>query len=219
VFFFRLLILVLLSIRVSSGWAQVTWENQAWTSLEVERKINKSLIANLGYQMRWSVDAGMAVTWFPEFSLKKKWNRNLNTIVHFRYLTRNEGLGQRTNSARIMLDGNVGGKLRKTGVGFRLREGREDETESTSGLFSLREVVIRQKLKLEREFFGQDFSISAEQFETIRAGKISFDQRRFVVESDLKLSKQHYLNLFIMYQDLIDTRRINVGTGYRYRWK
>ena len=218
-FFFRCLILIPFVLQVAHSKAQVTWENQAWTSLEVERKIDKSLAANLGYQIRWSLDAAMAVTWFPELSLKKKWNGNLNSIVHFRYLTRNDGLGQRTNSARIMLDGNLSGELGKTAIGFRLRVGREDEPESTEGLFSLQEVVIRQKLKLEREFFGQDFSISAEQFETIRAGKVSFDQRRFVVESDLKLSKRHYLNLFIMYQDLIDTRRINVGTGYRYRWK
>lgn len=218
-FFFRWTFVVLFCLRVSAGWTQVNWENQAWTSLEVERKVNKSLTANLGYQVRWSLDAAMAVTWFPELSMKKKWNKNLNTIFHFRYLTRNEGLGQRTNSARIMLDGILGGELQKSKMSFRLRCGREDEPGSEGGLFSMQEVVIRQKLKLEREFFGQDFSISAEQFETIRAGKISFDQRRFVVESDLKLSKQHYLNLFIMYQDLIDTRRINVGTGYRYRWK
>jgi len=216
--FLRLSVLFF-SLSALSCPAQVVWENQAWTSLEVERKINKAVTASLGYQVRWSLDAAMAATWFPEFSLKNRWSKNINTVFHFRYLTRNEGLGQRTNSSRIMIDGIYGGELKKTKLSFRLRVGREDEPDLNEGLFSLQEIVVRQRVKVERELLGQDFSLSAEQFETIRAGEVIFDQRRFVLESDIKLSRLHYLNLFIMYQDLIDTRRVNIGTGYRYKWK
>jgi hypothetical protein len=58
-----------------------------------------------------------------------------------------------------------------------------------------------------------------EQFETIRAGVAEFDQRRFVLGMESKLNKQHYLDFFVMYQDLIDTRRMNFGVGYIYKFK
>jgi hypothetical protein len=118
-----------------------------------------------------------------------------------------------------MMDAIASEKFRKTGLAFRLRVGREDEPGNNEGVLSFNEVVVRQKLTLKRKIWKQDFALSVEQFETIRAGDVEFDQRRYILSTDFKLFKRQYLNVFLMYQDLIAVRRLNIGVGYEYKFK
>lgn len=215
----RLKISVLLLLLAGASSAQVRWENQVWTSVQLQKKIIAKTRADLTLESRWNTDPLMAVRYFPNLGVQRKWSDNFSTVIHYRYITSNRGLGVRESSHRLMLDAIGSMKIKKYDFAFRLRAGREDEPGNTEGLLSLSEMVLRQKLSVKKKFFKQEFSFSVEQFETIRAGIADFDQRRFVLGMESKLNKQHFLDFFIMYQDLIDTRRMNFGVGYIYKFK
>ena len=215
----RLKISVLLLLLAGASSAQVRWENQVWTSVQLQKKIIAKTRADLTLESRWNTDPLMAVRYFPNLGVQRKWSDNFSTVIHYRYITSNRGLGVRESSLRLMLDAIGSMKIKKYDFAFRLRAGREDEPGNTEGLLSLSEMVLRQKLSVKKKFFKQEFSFSLEQFETIRAGVADFDQRRFVLGMESKLNKQHFLDFFIMYQDLIDTRRMNFGVGYIHKFK
>lgn len=163
------------------------------------------------------MDPLMAVRYFPNLAIQRKWADFFTTVVHYRYITSNFGLGYRESSHRLMLDAVFLQPVKKFDISLRLRAGREDEPGNTEGLFGFSEVVFRQKLIIRRKFFKQEFSLSAEQFETIRGGVAEFSQRRYVLGMSSSLSRQHGLDFFVMYQDLINTRRLNFGIGYVYK--
>ena len=214
-----LLYVVFLVLIPACSFSQINWENQWWTSVQVEKKIFKGTKGALSFETRWDPGNGMAVSYFPELAIQNKWSDFFSSVVHYRFITRNEGLGYRYSSHRLMLDAIGSKEIRKTDIGLRLRVGREDEPGNTEQLFSVSEIVFRQKISVKHKFFKQEFSLSFEQFETIRAGSVDFDQRRYVAGTELKIARQHYLSLFIMYQDLVSTRRVNFGTGYIFKFK
>lgn len=215
----RLRFSALLILLAGVSTAQVRWENQVWTSVQLQKKIIAKTRAELTLESRWNTDPLMAVRYFPNLGIQRKWSDYFTTVFHYRYITSNKGLGVRESSHRLMLDAIGSMKIKKYDFAFRLRAGREDEPGTTEGIVSLSEMVLRQKLSVKKKFFKQEFSFSVEQFETIRAGVAEFDQRRFVLGMESKLNKQHYLDFFVMYQDLIDTRRMNFGVGYIYKFK
>ncbi|MFN8154056.1 MAG: DUF2490 domain-containing protein [Bacteroidia bacterium] len=196
--------------------AQVVWENQVWTSVQLEKKLIPKTKATLTLESRWNVDPLMAVRYFPNISVSRKWSDLFSTELHYRYITANKGLGYRESSHRLMLDALLSKKINKTDWGFRLRAGREDEAGNYEGIFGFSEFVLRQKLSVKHKFFKQEFSLSVEQFETFTHGTTVFDQRRFVAGMESKIASRQFLNFFVMYQDLIDTRRFNFGVGYTF---
>ena len=213
-----LIVLSLLCSFSLIGRAQIVWENQVWSSLELEKKILPKTKASLTLEARWNVDPLMAVRYFPNVSVSRKWSDLFATELHYRYITANKGLGFRESSHRLMLDANFSKKIKKTDWGFRLRVGREDEPGNYEGILGFSEMVVRQKLSVKRKVFKQEFSLSAEQFETFTHGTAVLDQRRFVLGMESRLHRQQYINFFVMYQDLIDTRRFNFGIGYLYKF-
>jgi hypothetical protein len=215
----RLQVAAFLLLLSGSCFAQVRWENQVWTSVQLQKKIIAKTRAELTLESRWNTDPLMAVRYFPNLGIQRKWSDYFTSVIHYRYITSNRGLGVRESSHRLMLDAIGSMKIKKYDFAFRLRAGREDEPGNTEGIVSLSEMVLRQKLSVKKKFFKQEFSFSVEQFETIRAGVAEFDQRRFVLGMESKLNKQHFLDFFVMYQDLIDTRRMNFGVGYIYKFK
>lgn len=211
-------IILALLICSLAGFSQVTWENQVWSSVELEKKILPKTEASLTLEARWNVDPLMAVRYFPNLAVSRKWTNLFSTQLHYRYITSNRGLGQRETSHRLMLDLLFSKKVNKFDWGFRLRAGREDEPGNYEGLFGFSQMVLRQKLSVKRKLFKQEFSLSAEQFETLANGNTVFDQRRFVLGMESRLTKKQSLNFFVMYQDLIDTRRFNFGIGYTFKF-
>jgi len=214
---FQYLVFCLLLVPMPSV-SQVAWENQVWTSVQLEKKIISKTKAELTLESRWSIDPLMAVRYFPNLGIQTKWTDHITTVVHYRYITSNKGLGYQESSHRLMLDAVAGGSIKKTDIAFRLRAGREDEIGVNDGMFSLTQFVFRQKLSVKHKFFKQEFSFAFEQFETIRGEDVEFDQRRYTLGSELKINKRNYITLFVMYQDLISTRRLNFGTGYVYKF-
>jgi len=208
---------IFLLLFFSVSYAQVQWENQVWTSVQFQKKLIPRTRAELTLESRWNADPLMAVRYFPNLGIQRKWSDLFSTVLHYRYITTNRGLGYRESSHRLMLDAVLSGKVRKTDIGFRLRAGREDEPGTAEGILGFSEFVFRQKLFVRHKFLGQEFSLGIEQFETIRAGVAAFDQRRITFGMEAALTKQHSLDFFIMYQDLIDTRRFNFGIGYVYK--
>ncbi|MBP7166950.1 MAG: DUF2490 domain-containing protein [Bacteroidia bacterium] len=215
----RLRVAALLLLLSGSSFAQVRWENQVWTSVQLQKKIIPKTRAELTLESRWNIDPLMAVRYFPNLGIQRKWSDNFSTVLHYRYITSNRGLGVRESSHRLMLDAIGSMKIKKYDFALRFRAGREDEPGNAEGIVSLSEMVLRQKLTVKKKFFKQEFSFSVEQFETLRAGVADFDQRRFVLGMESKLNKQHFLDFFVMYQDLVDTRRMNFGVGYIYKFK
>lgn len=211
------LLLLLLSAAPSRSAAQVAWENQVWTSVQLQKKLLPKTRAELTLESRWNMDPLMAVRYFPNLAIQRKWTDFFTTVVHYRYITSNFGLGYREMSHRLMLDAVFSPPVKKFDISLRLRAGREDEPGNADGLFSFSEVVFRQKLIIRRKFLKQELSLSAEQFETIRGGVVGFSQRRYVLGMSSSLSRQHGLDFFVMYQDLINTRRLNFGVGYVYK--
>lgn len=200
--------------------AQVTHENQVWTSLSVEAKAFKSTQATLTLESRWNTDPLMAVRYFPNLALSTRWTKWFSTTLHYRFITANFGLGKREQSHRIMLDATFKADLpKKFFAGIRFRTGREDEPGNTEGLFTMNELVLRQKVFVRRDFNRHEFTLSFEQFERLQAGEVEYYQQRLVISDEIKLSKKHYVNAFLMYQNLIDIRRINFGLGYTYRFR
>lgn len=196
------------------GLGQITWENQVWTSLSFEKKIIDKTRAELTLESRWNTDPLMAVRYFPNLAIQRKWSDFISTTIHYRYITSNRGLGYRESSHRLMLDAVLGKSIKKTDVALRFRVGKEDEFGVNDGLFSFTQFVFRQKLSVKRELLQQKFTVSIEQFETIIGEDVVYDQRRYVLSSDHKINKRNSISLFIMYQDLIATRRMNFGVGY-----
>jgi len=215
----RSLLLLVLSLAPVGLFAQVTWENQVWTSVQLQKKLFSKTKAELTFESRYNTDPLMIVRYFPNLALQRKWGDHFTSVVHYRYITSNKGLGVRESSHRLMLDAITGGSVKKTAIAFRLRAGREDEPGVNEGIFSLSEFVFRQKLSVKHKFFKQEFSLAIEQFETIRGNAVAFDQRRYILGVEVKISKQHFLDFFVMYQDLIDVRRVNFGVGYVYEFK
>lgn len=213
----RLSITALLILLHSSLPAQVQWENQVWTSVQFQKKLIPRTRAELTLESRWNIDPLMAVRYFPNLGIQRKWSDLFTTVLHYRYITSNFGLGYRESSHRLMLDAIFSQKIKKTDISFRLRAGREDEPGNAEGIFGLSEFVFRQKLIVRHKFLGQEFSLGIEQFETIRSGTADFNQRRFTLGMETSINKQHSLDFFIMYQDLIETRRFNAGIGYVYK--
>lgn len=199
------------------GFSQITWENQVWTSLSFEKKIIDKTRAELTLESRWNTDPLMAVRYFPNLAIQRKWSDLISTTIHYRYITSNKGLGYRESSHRLMLDAVLGKSIKKTDVALRFRVGKEDEIGINDGLFSFTQFVFRQKLSVKRELFKQKFTVSVEQFETIIGEDVLYDQRRYVLSSDHKINKRNSVSLFIMYQDLISTRRMNFGIGYVFK--
>ncbi len=209
---------IVLAIFLLPAKAQVVWENQVWSSLEMEKKILPKTRASLTLEARWNTNPLMAVRYFPNVAVSRKWSDLFSTELHYRYITANKGLGYRESSHRLMLDATLSRKIKKFDWGFRLRAGREDEPGNYEGLFGFSEFVLRQKLSVKRKLFKQEFALSAEQFETFARGTTVFDQRRFVLGMESRLSQKQSINFFIMYQDLIDTRRFNFGIGYQFKF-
>lgn len=199
------------------GFGQITWENQVWNSLTFEKKIINKTRAELTLESRWNTDPLMAVRYFPNLAIQRKWSDFISTTIHYRYLTSNRGLGYRESSHRLMLDAVLGESIKKTDIAFRFRLGKEDEIGVNDGLFSFTQFVFRQKLSVKRELFKQKFTISVEQFETIIGEDVMYDQRRYVLASEHKINKRNSISLFVMYQDLISTRRMNFGIGYELK--
>jgi Protein of unknown function (DUF2490) len=200
------------------GFGQITWENQVWTSLSFEKKIIDKTKAELTLESRWNTDPLMAVRYFPNLAIQRKWSNLISTTIHYRYITSNKGLGYRESSHRLMLDAVLGKSVKKTDIALRFRVGKEDEIGVNDGLFSFTQFVFRQKLSVKRELFKQKFTLSFEQFETIIGEVVNYDQRRYVLASDHKINKRSSLSFFIMYQDLISTRRMNFGVGYAFKF-
>jgi hypothetical protein len=199
------------------GFGQITWENQVWTSLTFEKKIIDKTRAELTLESRWNTDPLMAVRYFPNLAVQRKWSNLLTTTIHYRYITSNRGLGSRESSHRLMFDAALGKSIKKTDVALRFRVGKEDEFGVNDGLFSFTQFVFRQKLSVKRELFKQKFTLSVEQFETIIGDDVLYDQRRYVLSSDHKINKRNSISFFMMYQDLISTRRMNFGVGYVFK--
>ena len=99
--------LLLLCLSLPAA-AQVTWENQIWSSVEMEKKILPKTRASLTLEARWNVDPLMAVRYFPNLAVSRKWSDLFSTELHYRYITANKGLGYHESSHRLMLDGNPG---------------------------------------------------------------------------------------------------------------
>ncbi|MFN0187873.1 MAG: DUF2490 domain-containing protein [Bacteroidia bacterium] len=200
------------------GLSQVTWENQVWTAVSLEKKIINKTKAELTMESRWSLDPLMAVRYFPNVALQRRWTDAFFTTLHYRYITSNKGLGYRESSHRLMLDVVLGHTFKKTDVALRFRAGKEDEVGVNDDIFSFAQFVFRQKLSVKRKIVKQEFSFSIEQFETIIGEDILYDQRRYTLGSEHKINKRNYISFFVMYQDLISTRRMNFGTGYVFKF-
>ncbi len=200
------------------GISQITWENQVWTSVSFEKKIIDKTKAEVTLESRWSADPLMALKYFPNIALQRKWSDLFSTTVHYRYITSNKGLGYRESSHRLMLDAVLGQSIKKTDIALRFRAGKEDEVGINDGVFSFTQFVFRQKLSLKHKFLRQEFSFSVEQFETIIGEDVIYDQRRYVIDVEHKINKRNYISFFVMYQNLISTRRLNFGTGYVYKF-
>lgn len=199
------------------GFGQITWENQVWTSLSFEKKIINKTRAELTLESRWNTDPLMAVRYFPNLAIQRKWSDFISTTIHYRYITSNKGLGYREAKHRLMFDAVLGKSIKKTDIALRFRAGKEDEIGQDDGLFSFTQFVFRQKLSVKRELFKQKFTLSFEQFETIIGEDVMYYQRRYVLASDHKINKRNSISLFVMYQDLISTRRMNFGIGYELK--
>jgi hypothetical protein len=197
---------------------QVTWENQVWTSLAAEKKIFNKTKAELTLESRWSVDPLMAVRYFPNIAIQRKWSDLFSTTIHYRYITSNRGLGFQESSQRLMFDAALGHTIKKTDVALRFRVGREDEIGVNDGAFSFTQFVFRQKLTVKHKVWKQVVAFSFEQFETIIGDEVLYDQRRYTIASEIKLNKRNYISLFVMYQDLVSTKRMNLGTGYIFKF-
>lgn len=198
--------------------AQVIWENQVWSSISAEKKLFSKVKAELTLEARWNTDPLMAVRYFPNIAIQQKWSDHFTTAFHYRYITNNRGLGFTESSHRLMLDAIVNGAVGKTDLSFRLRAGREDEPNINEGILTLSEFVLRQKFSIRHKILKQDITVSFEQFETIRGNDIQFTQQRYLLGNKVKLSKQHFLDFFLMYQNLIAVKRINLGIGYTYKF-
>ncbi|MBK7966487.1 MAG: DUF2490 domain-containing protein [Bacteroidetes bacterium] len=210
-------LIFLLLIFPFVGFGQITWENQVWTSLSLEKKIINKTKAELTLESRWSADPLMAVRYFPNFAIQRKWTNLISTTVHYRYITSNKGLGYRESSHRLMFDAVLGKSIKKTDIALRFRAGKEDEIGVNDGLFSFTQFVFRQKLSVKHEFFKQKFTFSFERFENIIGNEVLYYQRRYVLSSEHKINKRNSISLFVMYQDLISTRRMNFGIGYELK--
>lgn len=197
---------------------QVTWENQVWTSLAAEKKIFNKTKAELTLESRWSVDPLMAVRYFPNIAIQRKWSDFFSTTIHYRYITSNRGLGFQESSQRLMFDAALAHTIKKTDVALRFRVGREDEIGVNDGAFSFTQFVFRQKLTVKHKVWKQGVAFSFEQFETIIGDEVLYDQRRYTIASEIKLNKRNYISLFVMYQDLVSTKRMNLGTGYIFKF-
>jgi hypothetical protein len=200
--------------------SQVTRENQVWTSISVEAKAFKRTHATLTLESRWNTNPLMAVRYFPNLALSTRWTQWFSTTVHYRFITSNFGLGKREQSHRLMLDATLKADLpKKFFAGIRFRTGREDEPGNTEGLFAMNELVLRQKIFVRRDFKRHELTLSFEQFERLQAGEVEYYQQRLVLSDEIKLSKKHNVNAFLMYQNLINIRRINFGLGYTFRFR
>lgn len=104
---------------------QVIWENQVWTSVSLEKKIINKTKAEITLESRWSLDPLMALRYFPNVALQRKWSDAFSTTLHYRYITSNKGLGSRESSHRLMLDAVLGHSFKKTDVALRFRAGKE----------------------------------------------------------------------------------------------
>ena len=200
------------------GLSQVTWENQVWSSVSLEKKIINKTKAEITLESRWSLDPLMALRYFPNVALQRKWSNLFSTTLHYRYITSNKGLGYRESTHRLMLDAVLGHAFKKTDVALRFRAGKEDEVGVNDDIFSFTQFVFRQKLIVKRKVLKQEFSFSVEQFETIIGEDVLYDQRRYTLGSEHKINKRNYISFFVMYQDLISNRRLNFGTGYVFKF-
>lgn len=212
-----LLYLALAGVQSSKG--QVRNEYQSWWTLGFDKKLSERWTGLLKLEARLDMDAGMFVNDFANLSFRRKWTEAFSTEFHYRYSVRNRGRGFLVDSHRFMADFNYRIPIRKTDLLFRLRYGREDELMESEGFFSFGENVIRQKIGLKRKIGKLDWTISAEQFETVGLNGVDFDQVRFVLNADYKISKRQELDVFLMLQDQVSKVRYNFGVGYTYRFK
>lgn len=215
----RAVLLFFLWVLVFPVEGQVRREYQSWWTIGCEKKINERWTAALKVESRIDMDAAMFVNDFANLSFKRKWTDAFSTEFHYRYSIRNQGRGNYYDAHRLMADFNYRLEMGKTDMIFRLRYGREDEPSSSEGFFTFDENVLRQKIGLKRKFGKIDWTISAEQFETIGIQGVDFDQFRLVLNAGYRISKRHELDLFLMYQDLVNTVRTNFGAAYTYKLK
>lgn len=199
--------------------SQVSYENQGWFSLTAEKSLNSSTKSAIQFESRVDFNSGIVVNNFANISVEKDISERFSTEFHYRYLVRNEGEQMLSDAHRLMLDLSYKIPLKKTDVVLRLRTGREDESSAEGGFFNFDEVVLRQKLSVKHGFGKTNITVSAEQFETITASEFDFDQLRLVLTSEFKLSKRHSVSCFLMYQNLISVKRLNIGSGYIYKFK
>ncbi len=199
------------------GFSQITRENQVWTSVQIEKKLFSKTRAELTLESRWNTNPVMAVRYFPNIAVQQKWHDYFTTTLHYRYIVSNKGLGVREASHRMMLDAITGFSEKKYSLSFRLRAGREDEPGVNEGIFTFSEFVLRQKLSVKRKVSKHELSVSVEQFETFRGNDVEYDQRRYTLGAEVKINKRNFLDFFVMYQDQIAVKRINIGAGYVYK--
>lgn len=217
--FRKFLPLVLLWLTVFPATGQVRREYQSWWTFGCEKKLNERWTGAFKLEARVDMDAAMFVNDFANLSFKRKWSDAFTTEFHYRYSIRNRGRGDYYDAHRLMADFNYRIEIGKTDMIFRLRFGREDEPSSAEGFFTFNENVIRQKIGLKRKFGKIDWTISAEQFETVGIQGVDFNQLRLVLNAGYRISKRQEVDLFLMYQNLVNTVRTNFGVAYTYKIK
>jgi hypothetical protein len=196
-------------------------EVQHWCSLTAEGNLPGPYKAALQLESRTDLSERMLVNLFANLSVQREWNEYISTELHYRVIVRDPGTDA-DRAQRLMLDVTGLKPIGKTNVSLRLRLGQEDETGADAdGFFnSGGSAVFRQKLSVKREIGRAQLSISVEQFETITRSGFNPDQLRIVLGSEFKLSKRQRISLFLMSQHLASgTNRLNLGTGYTYRFK
>jgi hypothetical protein len=202
-----------------SAEGQVRREYQSWWTIGCEKKISERWTAALKVESRIDMDAAMFVNDFANLSFKRKWTEAFSTEFHYRYSIRNQGGGNYIDAHRFMADFNYRVAIQKTDVVFRVRFGREDEALRSQDFFTFDENVVRQKIGLKRKIGELEWTISAEQFETIGPQGVDFDQFRVVLNASYRITKRHGVDVFVMHQDMVSTVRTNFGAAYTYKLK
>ncbi|MBL0097042.1 MAG: hypothetical protein IPP46_11605 [Bacteroidetes bacterium] len=72
----RKILLLFLLLGPASVNAQVTRENQVWTSVQLQKKLFSKTKAELTFESRYNTAPLMIVRYFPNLAIQRKWGRS-----------------------------------------------------------------------------------------------------------------------------------------------
>ncbi|WP_372756623.1 DUF2490 domain-containing protein [Mariniflexile sp.] len=201
----------------------------AWTTIEIEYKLNKKWSFSLAEQLRLKENLSLVDKYFTELQAEYSFNKNFSLAGGARFSRQNDTEGNiqgYENHFRFQFDAKYKHKINNFKLDYRLRYQNKDDMSVSieDGDYANQHIRFKTDVEYNIKNWKLDPQFSAEIFNHFEKGEENgFNKYRLTFGTDYDMKDYGKINVFYRFEkelnvDLPETTKI-IGLSYKYTIK